>query len=299
MPAYTLRQLEYLVAVAEYGSVSGAASTLHVSQSTLSSGISEMERALNLQLLVRHHAKGVSLTQAGERLISKARSMLDDAEIFERDARDLGTSVVGAVSIGVYSVVAPYLVPELVDRLSREHPELDVRVEEVSLPELNEGILSGRFEIGIGYDFGRSASISVQRLIDIEPHVVVPAQHELVKKKSVKLKDLATEPFVLLDLPHSREYFTKIFSLAGIQPNITYRSGNPELVRSLVGRGLGVAVLNLRPASLVSLDGHKFAILDIEDDLPAARVVTMSMDHQLLTRRAMTVLETAKSLSLQ
>ena len=102
MPAYTLRQLEYLVAVAEYGSVSGAAHALHVSQSTLSSGISEMERSLNLQLLVRHHAKGVSLTQAGERLISKARSMLDDAELFERDARDLGSSVVGAVSIGVY-----------------------------------------------------------------------------------------------------------------------------------------------------------------------------------------------------
>ena len=103
---------------------------------------------------------------------------------------------------------------------------------------------------------------------------------------------------MLLDLPHSREYFTKIFSLAGIQPNITYRSGNPELVRSLVGRGMGVAILNLRPASLVSLDGHKFAILDIEDKLPSARIVTMSMDHKLLTRRASTVLETARSLSL-
>lgn len=298
MPAYTLRQLEYLVAVAEYGSVSGAASALHVSQSSLSAGISEMERTLNLQLLVRHHAKGVSLTPAGERLITRARSMLDDAEIFERDARELGSSIVGAVSIGVYSVVAPYLVPELVDMLSREHPELDLRIDEVSLPELNEGILSGRFEIGIGYDFGRSGSISVKRLIDVDPHVVVPASHPLVNRTSIKLRDLAQENFVLLDLPHSREYFAKIFSSAKLQPNIKYRSGNPELVRSLVGRGLGVAVLNLRPASLVSLDGHKFAILDIEDNLPAAHIVAMSINHKLLTRRAQTVLETARNLSL-
>lgn len=298
MPAYTLRQLEYLVAVAEYGSVSGAASALHVSQSTLSSGISEMERSLNLQLLVRHHAKGVSLTQAGERLISKARSMLDDAELFERDARDLGSSVVGAVSVGVYSVVAPYIVPELVDVLATEHPELDLRIDEVSLPELNEGILSGRFEIGIGYDFGRSGSISVKRLVDVEPHVVVPAHHVLAKRKSIKLKEIAHESIVLLDLPHSREYFTKMFASAGFAPDIKYRSGNPELVRSLVGRGLGVAVLNLRPASLVSLDGHKFAILEIDDKLPPAHIVTMSMDHKLLTRRANTVLETARHLSL-
>ena len=298
MPGYTLRQLEYLVAVAEYGSVSGAAQALHVSQSTLSSGISEMERALGLQLLVRHHAKGVSLTQSGERLISKARSMLDEAELFERDARDLGNSVVGAVSIGVYSVVAPYIVPELVDRLSHEHPELDLRIDEVSLPELNEGILSGRFEIGIGYDFGRSGSISVKRLIDVEPHVVVPAAHALAKRKSIKLKEIAHEPIVLLDLPHSREYFTKMFADVGMQPDVKYRSGNPELVRSLVGRGLGVAVLNLRPASLVSLDGHKFAILDIDDKLPQAHIVTMSVDHKLLTRRANTVLETARKLSI-
>ena len=107
MPSYTLRQLEYLLAVAEHGSVTGAANSLHVSQSSLSSGISELERAINLRLLVRHHAKGVSLTDAGERLLIQARNLIDNAQTLEQVAHDLGSVPIGPISIGIFSVIAP------------------------------------------------------------------------------------------------------------------------------------------------------------------------------------------------
>ncbi len=297
MPSYTLRQLEYLVAVAEYGSVSGAALALHVSQSTLSSGISEIEKALSLQLLVRHHAKGVSLTHAGERLLVKARAMLDDAELLEQDARDLGSSPVGAISVGVYSVIAPYLVPELLFALARDFPDLEVRIEEVSLPELNDGLISGRFEIGLGYDFGRASAVRVQRLFDVSAHVVVPTQHRLAHRTSIRLHDIADEPIVLLDLPHSRDYFERVFHEAGIKPHIRYRTGSTELARALVARGMGVALLNMRPAHNTTVDGHTFVMLDIKDDIPPAHVVAMTLDSARPTRRTQAVLDTAIGLT--
>lgn len=299
MPSYTLRQLEYLVAVAEFGSVSGAAHSLHVSQSTLSSGITEMERALNLQLLVRHHAKGVSLTLAGERLIVKARAMLDDAELLERDARDLGSAPVGAVSIGVYSVIAPYVVPDLLARLAVAHPELEAKIEEVSLPELNEGIVTGRYELGIGYDFGRANGVNVQRLFDVSAHIVVSADHRLAAAGKITLKQIANDNIVLLDLPYSRDYFTRAFAGAGFEPQIKYRSASAELVRSLVARNMGVALLNMRPASNQSIDGFEFRILEIKDAIPPAHVVAMTAQSARPTSRMEAVLQIAKELSVQ
>lgn len=298
MPTYTLRQLEYLLAVAEFGSVTGAASSLHVSQSSLSSGISELERAMGLRLLVRHHAKGVSLTNAGERLINQARGLLDDAQHLEQVAKDLGTAPVGTISIGVFSVIAPYFVPELLAKLESENPEIDLRIEEVDLVQLNEGVLSGRYEVGFGYDFGHSSQVTLDHLFEVPAHVVVSADHRLAKSKVISLKQLSGEKLVLLDLPHSREYFARALEAAGVEIEIAYRSTNAELVRALVARGAGVALLNLKPARNQSLEGRDFVILEISDRIPPARLVAITLEPDQLTRRASAVLEIAKQVSL-
>lgn len=298
MPTYTLRQLEYLLAVAETGSVTGAAKALHVSQSSLSSGISELERAVNLQLFVRHHAKGVSLTDAGERLLIQARSLIEDAQSLEQVARDLGTAPSGSISIGIFSVIAPYFVPELVSRLNKNHPEIEARISEVDLIELNEGVLSGRFEIGFGYDFGHSSQVTLEHLVDVPAHVVVSINHPLAKFKKISLRQLAGEKLVLLDLPHSRDYFSQALSNAGLDLEIAYRSVSAELVRAMVAREFGVALLNLRPAHNQSLEGKKFAIIELSDSIPPARLVALVNDPARLTRRASAVFETSKQIQI-
>lgn len=298
MPSYTLRQLEYLLAVAEHGSVTGAATALHVSQSSLSSGISELERAINLQLLVRHHAKGVSLTDAGERLIIQARNLIEDAQNLEQVANDLGTAPNGSISIGIFSVIAPYFVPELLARLKKDHPEIEARISEVDLNDLNEGVLSGKFEIGFGYDFGHSPQVTIEHLVDVPAHVVVSANHRLAKSERISLRELAGEKLVLLDLPHSREYFSKALSKAGLELVIAYRSTSAELVRAMVARDFGVALLNLRPAHNQSLEGKRFAILELNDPIPPARLVALINDPAKLTRRASAVFEASKQIQI-
>jgi len=298
MPAYTLRQLEYLLAVAEHGSVTGAATALHVSQSSLSSGISELERAMNLQLLVRHHAKGVSLTDAGERLLIQARNLIEDAQSLEQVANDLGTAPNGSISIGIFSVIAPYFVPELLSRLKKDHPEIDARISEVDLNDLNEGVLSGKFEIGFGYDFGHSPQVTLEHLVDVPAHVVVSANHHLAKSQRISLRQLAGEKLVLLDLPHSREYFSQALRNAGLDLEIAYRSTSAELVRAMVAREFGVALLNLRPAHNQSLEGKKFAILELNDSIPPARLVALLNDPAKFTRRASAVFEASKQIQI-
>jgi DNA-binding transcriptional LysR family regulator len=296
MPTYTLRQLEYLLAVAEHGSVTGAATSLHVSQSSLSSGISELERAINLKLLVRHHAKGVSLTDAGERLLIQARNLVEDAQTLEQVAHDLGSAPIGPISIGIFSVVAPYFVPELISRLANDHPEIDARISEVDLNDLNEGVLSGKFEIGFGYDFGHSSQVTLEHLIDVPAHVVVSANHRLAKLERISLKQLNGEKLVLLDLPHSRDYFAQALANSGLELEIAYRSTSAELVRAMVARDMGVAILNLRPSNHQSLEGKKFSILEIIESIPPARLVALINDPMNLTRRAEVVLETSKQI---
>jgi DNA-binding transcriptional LysR family regulator len=298
MPSYTLRQLEYLLAVAEYGSVTGAAGALHVSQSSLSSGISELERAMDLQLLVRHHAKGVSLTEAGERLLVKARTLIEDAQVLEQVAHDLGSVPVGSISIGMFSVIAPYFVPELIAQLADSNPDIEARIEEVDLDQLNDGVLSGKYEVGFGYDFGHSSQVTLEHLVDIPAHVVVPADHKLAKSKTISLSQLRSEKLVLLDLPHSRDYFAKALRTVGVEIAIAYRSTSAELVRAMVARGMGVALLNLRPALTQSLEGKSFVILEISDDIPPARLVALTSNPEKLTRRAVAVLEAARKIQI-
>jgi DNA-binding transcriptional LysR family regulator len=105
----------------------------------------------------------------------------------------------------------------------------------------------------------------------------------------VRLAELAGEPMVLLDLPHSRDYFQRIFTSAGVSPTVRYRSASVETCRTLVGRGLGYTVLNLQPKVSVSLDGNPVAPVPIRDDAPALSVVLLTAANARPTRRAQAI----------
>ena len=128
MADYTLRQLEYFVAVAEAGSITRAASAVHLSQSAMSTALTDLEGALGIQLLVRHHAKGITLTPAGRQLLVASRQLLASAADLRSVAHGLGGSLTGTLTIGCFEVMAPYLLPEL----------LSVAAQKLSLIHISE-----------------------------------------------------------------------------------------------------------------------------------------------------------------
>jgi DNA-binding transcriptional LysR family regulator len=188
------------------------------------------------------------------------------------------------------------VLPELLATAAERFPGLQVETAEVNLAELAEGVASGRFELGIGYDLIDDDRLTQQALYTLPPYVLLPGTHRWSKRRSVRLAELAEEPMVLLDLPHSREYFQRIFSSAGVTPTVRYRSASVETCRALVGRGLAYTVLNLQPEVSVSLDGHPVAAVPIRDDAPALSVVLLTAANTRPTRRAQAIAQLCREL---
>ena len=283
---YTLRQLEYFVAVAEAGTVTAAADRVHLSQSAMSTALADLERALGVQLLVRHHARGVTLTPAGEELLIAARELLRQAEDLDGTAHALGEGLVGRVRLGCFAILSPYLLPPLLAAVQEQLPGLEVEPVEESLDGVEAGLREGRFELAVTYDLGLGAGFECEPLLEVRPYALLPADHRLRSEDSVRLADLADEPFVLLDLPHSREYFTAAFTTAGVTPSIRYRTRSAETARALVGRGLGWTLLNLRPATDDSVEGRPVIARPLVDAVPALSVVLAKAVGSRPTRRA-------------
>jgi DNA-binding transcriptional LysR family regulator len=295
VPRFTLKQLEYFVAVAETGSVTGAAATIPLSQSALSTALADLERVLGVQLLLRHHARGVTLTPAGERLVLIARALLGQAEDLQTTAGEIGGAALGNVTLGCFSVLAPYVLPQIHAAAAEQLPGLQVDVVEGSLDELESGVLSGKLELALGYDLGFGPGLLRQSLFQVPAYLLLPAGHRLAGRRRLTLQALAGEPMVLLDLPHSRDYFLAAFERAGVEPVVRYRTRSVELARALVGRGLAYTVLNLRPAGDTSLDGLPVRPVPLMDPPPALEAVLLQAEGVRATRRAEAVAALCRS----
>ncbi|MFT4042940.1 MAG: LysR family transcriptional regulator [Gordonia sp. (in: high G+C Gram-positive bacteria)] len=296
MADYTLRQLEYFVAVAEAGSITRAASAVHLSQSAMSTALTDLEGALGVQLVVRHHAKGITLTPAGKQLLVASRQLLASAADLRSVAHGLGGSLTGTLSIGCFEVMAPYLLPELLAAAAEKLPRLQLQTTEVDLADLADGVADGTFELGIGYDVVDDPRLKRWPLRPVPPYVLVAGSHRLAKRRTIHLAELADEPMALLDLPHSRDYFRAVFAAAGVEPVVRYRSTTVETCRALVGRGLAYTVLNLQSAVPMALDGHAVAAIPIADDAPVLTMVLLNAVAARPTRRASVVAELCRDL---
>jgi DNA-binding transcriptional LysR family regulator len=289
MSQYTLRQLEYFVAVAQTGSVTKAAQSIHLSQSALSTALVELERSLDVQLFLRHHARGVTLTPAGEQMLIASRRLLQQAAELADEARGLGDEVTGTLHLACYGVVAPYVLPALLAEAAQRLPSLEINTSEVDLAQLADGVAGGRFELAIGYDLTNDPRLEKRRLYTLRPYALLPADHKLAGRKAVTLAQFVDEPLALLDLPQSRDYFASLFASVGVDPTIRYRSTSTETVRAIVARGLAYTVLNNKPRNGGGAGDPHVTAVDISDDTPTLDVILIRANGVRPTRRMVAV----------
>lgn len=283
---YTLRQLAYLVAVADHGSVTAAANALYTSQPGISSAISQLEDQFGLQFFIRHHAKGVSLTPAGQSFVAAARNLLAHAEELSQHATDLSQSLRGKLELGCFSTIAPIFLPRLMAQLRSDYPDIAVQLREGDTEQLQRSLLSGETELALLYDLDLSPQLFRHKLRTQQPYAVLPADHPLARSGAVSLTDLAEEPMVLLDLPHSREYFLSVFRQHGLEARVAHRTVSFEMARGLVAAGCGFALLHLKPNTAVSYAGDPLVYLPIVEDVPSLDIVLAWPAELRLTRRA-------------
>lgn len=263
---FTLRQLEYFVAAGETLSITRASERTSISQPSISTAISQLEKELGVQLFVRHHAQGLSLTPAGRRLLREAKALLAQAEGLYHLADEMSGQLRGSLAVGCFVTLAPMILPELAHSFSGAYPSAEIRSEEAHQEALLERLRRAEIDVAITYDLQIPPDIDFKPLVSLPPHALVGASHRFAGRESVALAELAADPLVLLDLPISREYFLAMFLREGLEPVIAARSTHQEVVRTMVANGQGYSLANIRPRSDQAMDGRKLVRLPLTGD---------------------------------
>jgi DNA-binding transcriptional LysR family regulator len=284
-PNYTLRQLEYFVAVAEAGTISEAAARLHVSQPGLSQALTDLERALDVQLTVRRKAHGVTLTPSGTQVLRHARDLLRRAEDLESVASGGGV-LSGALLLGCYVTLAPTALPRLLQEFTAHHPGVEIDFAEDTQDVLERRLIRGVLDLALLYDMDLGPELTCEVIAAVRPHVLLPTTHRLAGEPRVSLAEIAAEPQILLDAPPSSRNTLSVFHRLGLTPDVRYRPRTFELTRALVGRGLGYALLVQRPANDRTYEGCQVVVKEIAEPVEEARIVVAWPKAVRLNRRA-------------
>lgn len=253
----SLRQMEYFVATAKHGSIAAASAQIHISSPSISAAIAHIETELNVQLFVRHPSKGLGLTAIGTLVLRQCEDVLDRSSRLYEIASDSSEVMQGSLRVGSFQSLTAMIAPEVIFGFSRAFDKIDVQMVEGDQEVLMNKLHAVELDLAITYDLQLDDDIEFESLATLPPYVLVSELHPLAQQKAVTFEELAPQPYVLLDLPMSREYFTSLFSQAGVTPNIVARSRSEEVVRSMVANGIGYALFNVRPRSNLSLDGKR------------------------------------------
>ncbi|WP_152227488.1 LysR family transcriptional regulator [Pseudomonas sp. SCB32] len=295
MASYTLRQLKYFVTTVECGSVAEASRKLYIAQPSISTAIKGLEESFGVQLFIRHHAQGVSLTPSGARFYRKAQELLRMAHEFEQNALADNDVVAGQIDIGCFETVAPLYLPRLIAGFRERYPGVEIRISDGEQQELVQGLTAGRFDLALLYDHDLDGTIATDPLMQAQrPYALLPADHRFAQQEKVSLRDLALEPMILLDVQPSRTYFVSIFEELGLNPHIAFSSPSIEMVRGMVGQGFGFSVLVTRPHSECTYDGKKVVMVNIAEDVSASGLVAAWLKRAQLTKPAQLFVDYAR-----
>jgi DNA-binding transcriptional LysR family regulator len=196
-----------------------------------------------------------------------------DAEQLEARLGEQSTSRRGTVYVGCFATLAPFVVPRWVTELRRRHPDLRVEVHEDAADDLQRAVLDGRTELAILYGIDLRRGLDSVTVSEMQPYVVLPADHRLAKRRRIHLREIATEPLILLDSPPSHHHIASVLRAAGVDPPVERVTHNFETLRSCVARGHGWGILVQHPALNASYEGLPLATVGIADAVDPAPVV--------------------------
>ena len=238
-----------------------------MSQPSISSAIAHLENEFGVQLFIRHHAKGLDLTSNGKKILAQSKDLLKQAQELQNSAKEIKDSIAGVIDLACFVTLAPVLAPALIKNFQNSYSNARVNCYEADQDGIFDGLLTGKFDFAFTYELDIPDFLDFEPISYYEPYIIVHSDHPLSKKKSVTLKQFEKEPMVLLDLPHSRQYFESIFNTVGFSPFISYKTISPHLVRSMVTNGLGYSIMNIPIGNNNSLDGKAFVKLKLRDEL--------------------------------
>ncbi|RZA21252.1 MAG: DNA-binding transcriptional regulator OxyR [Lysobacteraceae bacterium] len=238
-----LRDLKYLVALADLRHFGKAADACFVSQPTLSTQVRKLEEELGVALVERAPRK-VMLTAAGQDVVQRARRIVAEVEQMKEAARRSRDPESGSLRLGVFPTLGPYLLPHVVPYLREHFPQLELLLVEEKSDVLVQRLRDGQLDAALLALPLHDDQLHAQPLFE-EPFVfAAPRQHPLASKQSMTLAQLSDETLLLLEDGHClRDQALDVCRLSGAQEKSGFRATSLETLRQMVSAGVGVTLL--------------------------------------------------------
>jgi DNA-binding transcriptional LysR family regulator len=271
--AFTIRQLQYFVAVAEQGTVSRAAQNLSISQSSVTEAVKELEADLGVELFERH-SRGLNITHKGHQFLRHATKILADVSDARRTFSEEAAAATGALHLGVTSMVAGYVLSDLLARYRRAWPGVDVSAIEDNGDYLEHLLVGGELDVAVMVISNLRDRMALQaEILEVSPYRLwLPLGHPLAAADIIGIEDVAREPLIMLMIDEIEENTGKLLAALGHRPHVAFRTRSVEAVRSLVATGAGVALLPDLVYRPWSLEGDRIESRDISGSLPVVQV---------------------------
>jgi LysR family cys regulon transcriptional activator len=241
-----LQQLRYLVAIVDNGlNITAASEALFTSQPGVSKQIRMLEDELKLQLFVRKGKSLEALTDAGQQVVERARRILAETENIKTLSSDMAGDEKGELVIATTPTQARYVLPDMLEAFQRRYPGVSLRLHQGTSEQIAEQV-QGRqadFAIASGKS-GLFEDLITLPMYSWERIIVVRKDHALARLANPSLADIVRYPIISYTYSFNEESsLGKVFSRAGVEPNVVFTAQDPDIIKTYVRKGMGIGIL--------------------------------------------------------
>jgi DNA-binding transcriptional LysR family regulator len=273
MMDFTLRQVQCFVAVADTGQVSLAATALTLSQSAITESIQGLEKKIGVKL-VRRHRRGLGLTREGYQFLQHARAILSAVADSKWLVRSTKLHLRGTIRLGVPPTVAGYFLTAPLMRFQRVYPHVMVEIIELDMTKIEGGLLDRSIDIALLLMSStlESSKIETITMFSARRRLWISPKHRLAAASKICLRDVASEPYLLLTIDNNSETTLRYWSKYKLKPKVRLRTVSIEAIRNLVARGAGVTILSDLVYRPWSLEGDRIEARSLVENIPDLKI---------------------------
>lgn len=266
------KQLQHFIAIAETGQVSKAALRCHVTQSSMTASLKALEQSVGATLFSRH-AAGVRLTEAGIRFLRHAQQIETTLREAVASVTEHPSPVSGPMRLGVTETISAYVLAPLLVSLTHQFPRLELHVVEMNRERIEAQLNSGELDLAMLLASNLPpGNLMCQPLVRSPRQLWGHHEHPLMNADRVTLADVATQPYILLDMDEHVRTVETYWSNYHLTLVPHFRTTSIEAVRNLVACGYGVAILSDLVYRPWSLDGQRIIRRPLMDPIPSMDV---------------------------
>jgi LysR family hydrogen peroxide-inducible transcriptional activator len=270
-----LRDLKYLLALADHKHFGRAAAACFVSQPTLSTQIRKLEEELGVPLVERAPRK-VMLTPAGRDAAERARRIVAEVEQMKEAARRSQDPEAGTVRLGIFPTLGPYLLPHVIPRIRERFPQLELLLVEEKSDVLLSRLHEGKLDTALLALPVHDDQLHSEFLFEEPFLLAVPEDHPLARLDSLSLSELSNHKLLLLEDGHClREQALEVCRLSGANEKSEFRATSLETLRQMVAANVGITLLPtlaIKPPVARSQNIH---LLGFSDSHPSRQIAML------------------------